>query len=86
MAKKLPSKKITDGSIPETKNQRFVRLANSRVGRAVKMIFNIGNLGGPGYESTPEQREKISAALNDAVKGTLARLNKEETKSKGFTL
>jgi len=76
--------KTTDKN--ESKNQKFVRLAQARVSRAVKMIYNIGNLGGSGYESTPEQREKIAQALNGAVENALNRLNKEQAKPTGFSL
>jgi len=77
---------ITTDNKNESKNQKFVRLAQARVSRAVKMIYNIGNLGGSGYESTPEQREKIAQALNGAVENALNRLNKEQAKPTGFSL
>jgi len=76
----------TEPKIIETKNAKFVRLAQARVSRAVKMIYNIGNLGGAGYESTPDQREKIATALSSAVENALNRLNKEQAKPSGFSL
>lgn len=70
----------------EPKNKRFIRLVNQRVGKAVKAIYNIGNLGGSGYESTQEQRDKVIDALTKAVESVSTRLNKETTKPTGFTL
>jgi hypothetical protein len=80
-------KKATTSDKPtETKNQKFVRLAQQRVSRAVKMIYNIGNLGGAGYESTEDQRKKIEDALTGAVTNAINRLNKETAKPSGFSL
>lgn len=52
----------------ETKAQKFARLANKRVPKALKDIANIGKLSGTGYERTPEQAQKIVTALETAVK------------------
>lgn len=84
MAKKSTVK--TDNKPAETKNQKFIRLANARTSRAIKMVYNIGNLGGAGYESTPEQREKIITTLTEAVESVRVRLNKETSKPTGFQL
>jgi len=86
MAKKTTATKTTETKPAETKNQKFVRLAQQRVSRAVKMIYNIGNLGGAGYESTEEQRKKIEDALTGAVQNAINRLNKETAKPTGFSL
>ena len=51
----------------ESKADRFKRLAESRVGNAVKKIEIIGNLAGSNYEFTPEQVEKILTTLKAAV-------------------
>ena len=85
MAKKK-SPNPQESKIKESKQQRFVRLATSRVTKAVKSIHNIGNLGGVGYESTEEQRTKVKEALETAVQIVLNRLNKEQVKPTGFTL
>jgi len=81
-----PKTNNSENKPAETKDQKFMRLAQARVSRAVKMIYNIGNLGGAGYSSTAEQREKIATALNSAVENTLGRLNKDQAKPTGFTL
>ncbi len=51
----------------ETKGERFTRLARSRVTKALNAIRTIGNLSGSEYESTDEQRDKLFAALRNAV-------------------
>lgn len=70
----------------ENKGEKFVRLAQSRVSKAVNAVYNIGNLGGSSYESTQEQRDKIIKALTDATESVRVRLNKESVKPTGFTL
>jgi hypothetical protein len=52
----------------ETKQQRFVRLANHRVTRALKLMGHIRNLSTRGsYEYTPDQAAKIVHALKTSV-------------------
>lgn len=70
----------------ESRNQKFVRLANARVSTAVKKIYQIGNLGGAGYESTADQRDKIAKVLQDAVESAISRLNKDQAKPSTFQL
>jgi len=71
----------------ETKAQRFVRLAQARVGKALKAIELIGNLSGSGYEYTPEQVEKITAALTNRVTATMENFStKPKTEVPAFTL
>jgi hypothetical protein len=57
----------------ETKADKFRRLASDRLGKAVTRIQQIGNLSGPGYEYTEEQRNKIVTILADAVQACAAR-------------
>ena len=86
MPRKASPKPKTDGKPTELKTDRFQRLALSRVSRALKVIYNIGNLGGPGYESSQEQRDKIINALTEAVTSVDTRLNKQTSKPTGFSL
>jgi hypothetical protein len=52
----------------ETRAQKFTRLANSRVNKALDAIALIGGLASrTNYEYTAEQAEKIGAALNGEV-------------------
>lgn len=61
------SKKSAKAPANETKADKFKRIAPMRVTKAIKAVSLIGNLGGSGYERTPEQVEKIGAALKEAV-------------------
>jgi hypothetical protein len=54
----------------ESKQAKFVRLAEARVNRALKDIALIGNLSAGQYESTPEQVAAIMGALRSAVEST----------------
>lgn len=71
----------------ETKAQRFVRLAEARVSKTLKMIDNIGKLGGSNYERTPEQVNAIAAALHNGIEEALEKLdNQNKPISKAFKL
>ena len=66
----------------ESKQDKFKRLASQRVRNAIKKIELIGNLSSPGYESTPEDVEKIFATLQqtlESAKGKFSKAKKEET-------
>ena len=60
----------------ESKHDKFKRLASQRVTNAIKKIELIGNLSGSGYESTPEEMEKIFKAVQDAVEGVKDKFSK----------
>jgi hypothetical protein len=51
----------------ETKADRFRRLANARLPRAIKAIDAIGNLAGGSYERTDAQVALVVGALQAAV-------------------
>ena len=51
----------------ETKEDKFKRLAEVRVNKALDKIRLIGNLASPQYAFGPEQIEKIVTALQAAV-------------------
>jgi hypothetical protein len=82
MAKKASTKSNT---IPadETPAQRFIRLAEYRVGRAVRDIQTIANLTGSSYESTPAQHTAIMAALNTACQDVADALKSGGKKAAG---
>ncbi len=73
---------VTGGN-QESKADRFKRLAEPRVGNAVKKIEIIGNLAGSNYEFTPEQVEKILATLKSTVEEVAAKFQKGLSR-KGF--
>jgi len=66
----------------ESKHDKFKRLATPRVTNALKKIELIGNLASSSYEYTPEEVEKIFAALQQTLTNTRNRFSKakrEET-------
>lgn len=66
---------------PESKNDKFLRIALMRMPKVLKSISLVGNLAGSSYESTPEQKEKIVTALKSAVNEVATKLagTKEES-------
>jgi hypothetical protein len=51
----------------ETKAEKFHRLRDARLPKAVHAITLMGNLSGPNYEWTPQEAEKLIGELRDAV-------------------
>jgi hypothetical protein len=70
----------------ETKNEKFVRLAEQRMGSALKYINLVGNLSGPGYEATDGQKTVILTALQEAVDTVKERFEGTPQKAAGFHL
>lgn len=71
----------------ETKAQKFVRLGTKRINRAVKVVKQLAQLAGSGYDSTPEQRKKITDALDAAVKHVKDRFaGQKEAAAESITL
>ena len=72
---KLPTKQaVADARVAgkdavlESKGDKFRRLANRRVPRAVKALDAVRNLANVSqYEYTPEQRAAVISALSDAL-------------------
>jgi hypothetical protein len=54
----------------ETKEARFIRVATPRVVRAIKYIKLLGNCASSAYGYTPEQINKMTDAIGDALVGT----------------
>ncbi len=61
----------------ETKEQRFVRIAEPRVSRACKAVSLLGNLAGSGYEYTEEQVNAMFGAVQEALDTARAAFNKK---------
>lgn len=57
----------------ETKRDKFVRLCEHRMNKAVRAIELLGNLTAPHYAWTPEDEERMHSALMDAIERTFAR-------------
>lgn len=82
------TRKVRVSKVPEgeTKQQRFVRLATARVNKVRKALDQIGLLGGVNYDSTEEQRNRISDAIRECVEFNLNRLSKVKMSKDTFRL
>lgn len=69
----------------ETKAQKFARLANARVSKALKTVSLIGNLSGSGYEYSDDQIAKINKALRETIDTTMQRFNPAAAKKAAST-
>lgn len=68
----------------ETKAEKFVRLAESRVNRAIKDIRSIGNLSNrSNYSYDEEQVGKVIRALKQEVAALQRRFDDASTSSDG---
>lgn len=78
MATKKTERKVRVSRVPEneTKQAKFIRLATARVNKVRKALDQIGLLGGAAYESTDDQRNKISEAIRECAEFNINRLSK----------
>lgn len=67
MAKKERAPRTTKTDPNETKAQKFVRLAEKRLTKAVSAIRNIAKLGGPNYERNAAQQKAIVDMLRKEI-------------------
>ena len=81
--RKVRVSKVPEG---ETKEQKFIRLANYRVNKVRKALDQLGLLGGASYGSTDAQREAIAEAITECVEMNLNRLNKTKLSKVEFKL
>ena len=70
----------------ETASDKFIRLGEQRVGSALRYIRMVGNLAGPGYEGTAEQKAKIVEVLQEAVVEVQQRFSGKKAVAGGFKL
>ena len=63
----------------ESKAERFIRVAEPRVGRACKAISLIGNFATGDYEYTEQQVESMFEALQDELNTQKAKFTKKGT-------
>ena len=61
----------------ETKEERFIRIAEPRVSRACKAVSLLGNLAGSGYEYTEEQVDARFGAVQEALDTARAQFKKK---------
>jgi len=86
-----PTKQVKRGRNPvdpnETPAQRFRRLGGKRMNKALKAIGYVASLGNKRqYEYTDEQRNKIIAALVDAVDNVRQRLTDKQSAAESFSV
>lgn len=62
----------------ESKEERFIRIAEPRVNRACKAVSLLGNLAGSGYEYTAEQVEAMFGAVQDSLDTARAQFEKNK--------
>lgn len=77
-------KATAPASTNETPAQKLARLANARVGKALKALDLVGNLGA--YKPTEEQVKAIVQALDARLSEVEGRLKGSKTKATGFSL
>ena len=62
----------------ETRHERFVRLAEARTNKLIKMIQLLGNLSGSNYESSTEEVNQIFTRLQQELDESKARFQEEK--------
>ena len=70
----------------ETPAAKFMRLANQRVSRFMKVYKQLGALGGSAYQSTPDQLKKINDALINSHQHAMDSLNRKAVATQEFKL
>lgn len=70
----------------ETKKQKFVRVAQPRVNKAISMVGLIGNCAGNEYEYAPKDVANIIGALNTAVQQLEMKFEGKGAADTGFKL
>jgi hypothetical protein len=70
----------------ETPRQRFVRLANKRVVKAIRAIQLVGNLSSPAYQYDEKDVIKIFDAIQSEVDQARSKFSKREKASIVFSL
>lgn len=70
----------------ETKAQRFKRVIEPRVNKAIKAIRLVGSVSGSTYEHTNEQAAAIVTALQTEIDAVEKRLSGKVVMSGGFSL
>lgn len=72
---------------PETKHQRFVRLAEARTNKIIATLRLLGNCSSPNvYEYSKTDVTKIFHAIEEATSDAKRRFNKQDPGNKLFRL
>ncbi len=64
----MSRKKREQSAEAESKHDKFTRLATQRMPAIIKKLRQLGNLAGPGYEYTSEEKDYILQVLAEEVK------------------
>ncbi len=66
--RKMKGRWMTDqADVKETKHDKFIRLSEARLERAVHHILLLENLAGPGYEHEDDEGQKLVDVMQEAV-------------------
>lgn len=80
----MATKTETPAEATETKRDKFVRLANSRTGKALDAVANLAGLANPAnYEYNEADWAKIFSALEAEMTKLQARVKNPSTKVEG---
>lgn len=82
----MAGRKKSDVGKEESKADKSVRLAQQRVGMALKYLNLVGNLAGTGYEFTQAQKDKMVSTLEDATARVKDRFGGKSQSATGFQL
>lgn len=76
------------GKKPETKREKFIRLAEARTNKIIDMLHLLGNCSNLSiYDYTQQDVDKIFAAIESEVREIKKKFNKTESKKGSrFTL
>lgn len=71
----------------ETKNEKFIRIAEARTNKIIDMIKLLGNCSNMNtYQYSKEDVKKIFAAIDDELKTAKARFDISDSTDKKFKL
>ena len=74
-------------STPESKHQRFVRLAEARTNKIIATLRLLGNCSSPAvYEYSTSDVNKIFRAIRDAMEDAENRFRKKGSGNRRFSL
>ena len=73
------------GELNETRAEKFLRIAPSRIDKVIHSLDILGNLAGSSYEYTPEQVEKMFAAIQTKMDSTKSRFEREKKTDDKFS-
>lgn len=82
----MSKRKAKVAKAAETKREKFVRLCEHRMGRALKYVNMVGALAAPVYDYNKADGELIVSGLQEAVDNVKQRYEGNKANSQGFRL